>query len=75
MPDPVKINKTIREIRKENRDEDKIFKDLSFLLDPEKVHYKTIKTVSAFNKAFNKALEIKTKIYQAKNILILADHI
>ena len=49
MPDPVKINKTIREIRKENRGEDKVFKDLRFLLDPEKGHYKPIKTVSAFN--------------------------
>ena len=49
MPDPVKINKTIREITKENRGEDKVFKDLSFLLDPEKRHYKPIKAVSAFN--------------------------
>ena len=52
MPDPVKTNKTIREIRKENRDEEKIFKDLSFLLDPEKVRYKPIKTVGAFNNNF-----------------------
>ena len=38
MPDPTKINKTIREIRKENCNEDKIFRDLRFLLDPEKDH-------------------------------------
>ena len=36
MPDPTKINKTIRDIRKENRDEDKILRDLRFLLDPTK---------------------------------------
>ena len=49
MPDPTKINKTIREIRKENLDEDKIFRDLRFLLDPQKDHYKPVKTVSAFS--------------------------
>ena len=41
--------KTIREIRKENRDEDKILGDLDFIFDPEKDHYKPKKTVSAFN--------------------------
>ena len=49
MPDQTKINKTIREIRKENRDEDKMFRDLRFLLDPEKDHYEPKKSVSAFN--------------------------
>ena len=34
-PDPTNINKTIREIRKENRDEDKTLRGLRFLLDPE----------------------------------------
>ena len=34
-PDPTNINKTIREIRQENRDEDKTLRDLRFLLDPE----------------------------------------
>ena len=38
MPHPTKVNKTIREIRKENRGEDKTFRDLRFLLDPEKDH-------------------------------------
>ena len=49
MPDPTKTNKTITEIRKENRDEDKIFSDLRFLLDLEKDHYKPVKTISDFN--------------------------
>ena len=49
MPDPVNINKTIREIRKENRDEGKIFRDLRFLLDPGKDQYKPVETVSAFD--------------------------
>ena len=31
--------KTIREIRKENRGEDKLFRDLTFFLEPEKYHY------------------------------------
>ena len=48
IPDTANINKTIREIRKENCDEDKIFRYLRFLLDPEKDHYKPVKTVSAF---------------------------
>ena len=38
MLDPTKINKTIREIRKENRDEDKVLRDFKFLFDPEKNH-------------------------------------
>ena len=49
MPDPTKINKTIREIRKENFDEDKILRDLDFTFDPEKDHYEPKKTVRAFN--------------------------
>ena len=36
MLDPSNINKTIREIRKENRDEDKVLRDFKFLFDPEK---------------------------------------
>ena len=31
--------KTITEIRKEYRDEDKILRDLDFIFDPEKDHY------------------------------------
>ena len=52
MPDPTKINKAIREIRKENYDEDKKLRDLRFLLDPEKDHYKQEKTISVFNKHY-----------------------
>ena len=52
MPDPTKINKTIREIRKGNYDEDKKLRDLRFLSDPEKDHYKPVKTVSAFNNSY-----------------------
>ena len=40
MPDPA---------RKENCDEDKIFRDFRFLLDQEKDHYEPAKTVSALN--------------------------
>ena len=76
MPDPANINKTIRQIRKENRDEDKILRDSRFLLDPEKDHYKSVKllvllVIFLFNM---KALEIKIKIYQSNDILILSDH-
>ena len=49
MSDPTKINTTIRQIRRENRDKDKILRDLRFLLYLEKDHYKPIKTDSAFN--------------------------
>ena len=49
MPDPTKIDKTITGITKENRDEDIIRRDLRFLLDPEKDHYKPVKTDNAFN--------------------------
>ena len=36
MPVQAKIDKNIRDIRKEYNDEDKILKDLRFLFDPEK---------------------------------------
>ena len=50
MPDPTRINKTIREMRKENRDEGKIlFRDLKLLLEPGKGHYQPVKNVNAFN--------------------------
>ena len=41
--------KTIREIREENCDEDKILRDLDFLFDPEKGHYEPKITVSALS--------------------------
>ena len=58
--------KTIRDVRKENRDEDIILRNLKFLLDSEKDHYKPLKTVNTFNnnclQYYNmKVLEIKTK--------------
>ena len=63
--------KIIREIRKENRDEDKILKD--FIFDPQKDHYEPKKLlVLLIITIFNiKVWEIKTKIYQSKNILML----
>ena len=76
MPDRTKIIKTIREIRKENRDEDKILRDLDSKFDPEKDHYEyknllVLLIITIFNM---KVLEIKTKICQSKNILMLSDH-
>ena len=41
--------KTIREIRKENRHEGKIFENIRFFFDPKKDHYEPKKTASAFN--------------------------
>ena len=40
--------KNIREIRKENRDEDKMFKGLTFSFDSEKDNIEPKKTVSSF---------------------------
>ena len=42
-------NKTIREIRKENHDENIILRDLEFTFDLEKDHYEPQKTVDVFN--------------------------
>ena len=56
-----KINKTIREIRKENRDEEKILRDLDFTFDPEKDHYGPKKTVSAFNNNYIQYESIEDK--------------
>ena len=41
--------KTRREIRKENRDKDKILRDLKFLLETEKDHYEPKKIARTFN--------------------------
>ena len=60
MPDPTKINKTISNIRKENRDEDKINKKDNAIKDKvlrnirvfesdEDDYYEPIKTSNAFN--------------------------
>ena len=74
---PVKTTKTVREIRKENRGEYKILRDLGFMSDPKKNYYDPKKLlvfllITTFNM---KVWEIKTKIYQSKNILMLPDHI
>ena len=75
MPDPTKINKTITEIRKENFDEDKILTDLDFTFDPEKdiMNLKKLFVLLIITIFNMKVLEIKTKIYQSKNIFILSD--
>ena len=50
MLDPTKIDKTIREIRKENYDAGKIYRDRKpSLFEPDEDHYKPIKTVNIFN--------------------------
>ena len=67
MPNLKKKHKTIREIRKENGDEHEIFRDLRFLLDPEKDHYKPVKTVSAFN---NNYIQYKSIGDKDKNLSI-----
>ena len=74
---PVKTTKTVREIRKENREEYKILRDLGFIFDQKKNYYDPKKLlvfllITTFNM---KVWEIKTKIYQSKNILMLPDHI
>lgn len=63
MPDPTKINKTIREIRKENRDEYKRLRDLGLLLDPEKHHCEPKETVTAFNNSYIQYESIEDKDY------------
>ena len=70
--------KTITEIRRENRDEDKILRDLDFIFDPKKDHYEPKKTVSAFNNnyiQYESVGDFVTKICQLRNILMLSDHI
>ena len=65
MPDPTKINKTIRKIRKENRDEDKILRILRFWSVSEKDRCEPVKTVGAYyieyesNGDKNKSLSVK----------------
>ena len=68
MPDPTKINKTIRKIRKENRDEDKILRILRFWSVSEKDRCEPVKTVGAFSNNYieyesngdkNKSLSVK----------------
>ena len=45
-------HKNIREIRKENRDEDKMFKGLTFSFDSEKDNIEPKKTVSSFTNKY-----------------------
>ena len=50
MPDPTKIDKAIREMRKGIHDAEKILRDIKpSLFEPNKDQYKPIKTVNAFN--------------------------
>ena len=67
MYDPAEINKAIREIRKENRNKDKILRDLDFTLDPEKDYYEPRKTASAFN---NKYIQYESIGDKDKNLSI-----
>ena len=69
--------KTIREIRKKNRDEDKIFRDLNFLFEPQSIIMNLKKVlvlliIAIFNM---KVWEIRKKNYQSKNTFMLSDHI
>ena len=57
--------KTIREIRKENQDDDKIFRNLKFLFDPEKDHCEPKKIASAFN---NNYIQYKSMGDKDKNL-------
>ena len=36
MPDPIRVYQSVRDIRKENYEEDKMLKDLRFTFNPEK---------------------------------------
>ena len=85
MPDPITIYKTIKDIRKKNRDEDKILRDLTFLLDPKKDPDKPVKTINAFINNYvqyesirdkDKSLSIKEYIDKIRPYLsdIINDH-
>ena len=85
MPDPITIYKTIEDIRKNNRDEDKIIRDLTFLLDPKKDPDKPVKTINAFINNYvqyesirdkDKSLSIKEYIDKIRPYLsdIINDH-
>ena len=78
MSDPTKINKTIRDIRKENYDADKTLKDIRSTLDPEEDHYKPIKTVNDFNNNYIEFESIgdkeKTLSIKPHLINIINDH-
>ena len=77
MPDLIKVNK-IREIRKENRDEDKILRDIGFLLDSEKYHYELKKLlVRLIIIIFNmKVFKIKDKLLSIREYIdIIRSHL
>ena len=77
MPDPPKINKTIREIRKENRDKDKRLRDLGLYLIQKNttVNLKKLLLLLIIVIFNMKVLKIKIIHYQSDNILILSGHI
>ena len=65
---PRKENKTIREIRKESSDDDKILRHIRAIIEPEEDYYKPIKIANVFDDNFidyesngdrNKMLSIK----------------
>ena len=68
-----KPRKTIRKIKEENRDVDKMLRDLDFIFDPEKDYYEPKKTVSILIiTIFNMTVwGIKKKVYQSK---MFSDH-
>ena len=77
MPDLIKVNK-IREIRQENRDEDKILRDIGFLLDSEKYHYELKKLlVRLIIIIFNmKVFKIKDKLLSIREYIdIIRSHL
>ena len=67
----VQKTKTIKDIRKENFNSDKILRDIRILYEPEKDYYEPIKTINAFN---NNCIEYesngdKDKILSVKEYL------
>ena len=59
--DKANINKTIREIRRENYEAYKILRALDFTFEPGKDHYEPKKTVDAFNNKYIQYERIRDK--------------
>ena len=59
--DKANINKTIREIRRENYEAYKILRGLDFTFEPGKDHYEPKKTVDAFNNKYIQYERIRDK--------------
>ena len=73
----MKHKKSIKDIRKENYDVEKILRDIRTLSEPEEDYYKPIKILNAFddNLLNMKVMVKKAKHYQLRNILIRLNHI